>query len=153
MKFKLKPLIPYLPYGLKGKDRGMYFLLENINYVTSIPNWKYEGDKSYIASRGNCKPILRPLSDLTKEIEHNGEKFVPIETLKRLAKNRNYNCVEGDYHIKMFELQKEGIFTMKNWLQIDINNCPYWIMQKLFEWHFDVFGLIGNNLAILKHEH
>jgi hypothetical protein len=25
------------------------------------------------------KPILRPLSDLTKEIEVNGEKFIPIE--------------------------------------------------------------------------
>ena len=25
---------------------------------------------------------------------------------------------------------------------------PYWMIQKLFEWHFDVFGLIDQGLAL-----
>lgn len=29
-------------------------------------------------------PILHPLSDLTKEIEHKGEKFVPIEKIQEI---------------------------------------------------------------------
>lgn len=36
------------------------------------------------------KPILRNLSDLTKEIEHKGEKFVPIVKLAQLNFGKNY---------------------------------------------------------------
>ena len=32
----------------------------------------------------------------------------------------------------------------------DLRVCEYWIIEKLFEWKFDVFGLIKNNLAIDK---
>lgn len=31
------------------------------------------------------KPYLRPLSDLTKEIEHNGEKFIPLLAMSAIA--------------------------------------------------------------------
>ena len=27
-------------------------------------------------------------------------------------------------------------------------NTPYWIMEKLFKWHFDVFNLLEKGLAI-----
>ena len=32
----------------------------------------------------------------------------------------------------------------------DIENTPFWIVQKLYQWHFDVSGLIENNLAEVK---
>lgn len=28
------------------------------------------------------------------------------------------------------------------------NEIQYWVMQKLIEWHFDVFNLIEENLAV-----
>lgn len=75
------------------------------------------------------KPILHPLSDLTKEIEHNGEKFVPIHWF-----DENFD------HNEAFPLvlNSRGIVEMKHWNEF----------QKLFEWHFDIFGLIENYLAI-----
>lgn len=70
----------------------------------------------------SCRLILRPLSDLTKEIEHNGEKFVPTKALS------------------MWDL--EGITA------IDIPHIPVNLYELLLKWHFDVFDLIGQGLAI-----
>ncbi len=63
-------------------------------------------------------PILHKLSDLTKVIEHNGEKFVP--------RNKFYG----------------------NPLDYKIRENSYDVVQKLIEWHFDVYNLIDKNLAI-----
>ena len=78
MKLELKHLAPYLPYGLKL-----------IGDIDNNPIDKYDistdGWLCYITNNGGgkgrisgYKPILRPLSDLTKEIEINGNKFVPF---------------------------------------------------------------------------
>lgn len=78
------------------------------------------------------KPILYDLSYLTKEIEHEGEKFVPIKKLKKYGFYR----VENDEYI----LRREGSFG--SWS--GYYNCealPYYIIQMLLEWHFNVFGL------------
>jgi len=67
--------------------------------------------------------VLRPLSDLTKEIEVNGEKFVPIKKIKEM------------YPLDTFS---------------STSNIAQWsfrVVQKLLEWHFD-YGLIENDLAI-----
>jgi len=72
-------------------------------------------------------PILRPLSDLTKEIEHNGEKFVP---LNELGFKDNY-----DLAIELF-------------FKTELEELPVRIFNKLLEWHFDFFGLIEKNDAI-----
>lgn len=29
---------------------------------------------------------------------------------------------------------------------------PYWAIRKLYEWHFDIYSLIENNLAIDKNK-
>lgn len=102
------------------------------------------------------KPILRPLSDLTKEIEVNGERFVPIVELLKLA------------YPKWFEDHKEGRYSIVNhssdgypraWVEVHatvsimintsfIEDEKYWIVQKLYEWKFDVKNLIGQNLSV-----
>ena len=78
-------------------------------------------------------PILRPLSDLTKKIEIDGETFRPFHKLDHdfELQNNTYLCLilHGARIINLFD-------------------HPYEIMQKLFEWHFDVFGLIDKGLAI-----
>ncbi|HEX8575776.1 MAG TPA: hypothetical protein VF677_05740 [Flavobacterium sp.] len=106
----------YLPYDLEVELKRDSFpkrtgiakltpaLLSSINYgVTTI------------------KPLLYPLSMLTKPIEHNGDKFVPIEKINEMAESVTcYSLGFYDDYIK---------------------HLPYWIIEKLLEWHFNVFGL------------
>lgn len=121
MKQDFKKIVPYLPYELKGnyllsdvvtgsKDelRGKLLTVDNVEFFL-----KY------------ATPILRPLLDLTKEIEVNGEKFVPIERLSD-------NCQLG-----------HKLFGLNNYL--DLKVADYF---KLLEWHFDIFGMISEGLAI-----
>lgn len=75
---------------------------------------------------------LRPLSDLTKEIEHNGEKFVPIEWL------------EDKYYTLDLHKECKSIFEDSRWL----TTCSWLLIQHLQNWHFDVFGLIEKGEAI-----
>ena len=180
MKLEIKHLASYLPYGLKLKTEYGWCIMLTLN------DWSVNGDCDEslcyeTKDTTDFKPILRPLSDLTKEIEVNGEKFVPIEWLF-------YNLIEKS-DIVQFEWKfKEDI---KPIFQIDDewNHCvtfinhfqhelcfsfdsntnsfmlgmlwdtsfgvewfnisnQYAMFNKLFEWHFDVFGLLENNLAI-----
>jgi hypothetical protein len=71
------------------------------------------------------KPLLYPLSSLTEYREDLG--FVPIEELA----------------IHLFNKETRGYI-----LDGQVNAMPYWVVQKLYEWHFDVHNLIGRNLAI-----
>ena len=126
MKLELKHLSPYLPYGLKIYKSAVNELNEfNLPYVLN-----------------HCKPILHPLSDLTKKIKVNGKKFVPIEILDR----ETYINYEVSTKGKLIEKQDNGSVILE---EIDV--YPYWIIQKLYEWHFDVFGLIEKGLAISIH--
>lgn len=106
----------------------------------------WEEDDVYLSE---MKPILRPLSDLTKEIDVNGEKFVPIVELS------GYKDIKGElfkgYEHKRFyvKLRPESI---NEWLchtiPSDTNSMDYFTIQKLYEWHFDIHGLIEYGLAI-----
>ena len=139
MKLELKHLAGYLPYGLKvfrenksvpsdafvikGATKENVFLSENGLVVVDIDR---------------IKPILRPLSGLTKEIEVNGEKFVPIERLRK------------EYSGFYFESNPELLIKSKNTNLYVSLNWTNEFQQKLYEWHFDIYGLIEKNLAIDK---
>ncbi len=132
MKLELKHLSPYLPYRLKGisydeieNTLDTIIGLDEDEITTSIGKVEYH----------NLKPILHPLSDLTKEIEVNGERFVPIEKLYYL------DILHYDISLSEFinlDVVADHIFS----------NQFIKLYNKLCEWHFDIFGLIENNLAI-----
>ena len=83
------------------------------------------------------KLYRRPLSDLTKEIEVNGEKFVPYDYFYDDPEN---DWFDGNVWLNyMFEGNSD---------KTDINYIPYYIIQKLYEWHFDIHNLIERGLAI-----
>lgn len=137
MKLESKHLAPYLPYGLNIKFISKYeadrlsidnvIILKEIKDGAICVNGYKTNNKSYL-------PILRPLSDLTKEIEINGERFVPVEWLE----NKYYTL---DLHKQCLKfLEEDG----ENW----INQSDYMLIMHLFEWHFDVFSLIESGLAI-----
>jgi hypothetical protein len=130
MKLELKNLLPYLPYELKFLYNGNIYKMRWINSTGDI---EYDSQKDFIdpfppnvfnKELDLVKLMLRPLSDLTKEIEINGERFVPYEKLKKM------------YPIDTFS---------------NTSNTAQWsyrIIQKLAEWHFDFQGLIPAGLAI-----
>lgn len=132
MNLELKHLAAYLPYGLNGK----YILSSVIKLSDSQKdeirdcNLMEENVKFF---RIYCKPILRPLSDLTKEIEHNGENFVPIDELL--------------YKMKL-EVRGLSKFVILNTIKNEPFIIEHWAFEKLVEWHFDVFGLIDEGFAL-----
>ena len=142
---KKKFMTMSLPYGLSvifndkivGMLSGMtpnllmeLIVLEELDNNSPVyKNWCFE----------DTKPILYPLSDLTKEIEHKGEKFVPIFELAELwfkcGLNSNY-----EYAVDQEELEKA--------IMLDYKIVPFLIIQKLIEWHFDIANLIEKGEAI-----
>lgn len=122
MKLELKHLAPYLPYDLKFYDKK-----DDFNFTLETANlWRVIQQK--------CKPILRPLSDLTKEIQSGGKIWYPTD--------------HWDDHSDGLKLNSE-LINMAEHNYCDFH-LPYFVMEKLFEWHFDVFGLIPKGLAIEK---
>lgn len=82
------------------------------------------------------KLLLRPLSDLTKEIEHNGNKFVPIDIL-----GEDF----GEIELNRTNENRSFYVDFESYKRFD---DFYMIYNKLFEWHFDVFGLIETSQAV-----
>ena len=124
MKLTIKELAPYLPYGLKYDYKGTIYELHTLKNDTTL-NLLFDGKI--------CKPILRPLSNLTKEIEINGLKVIAITELLKDS------CFNTD------------IITFKEQCKYEealIFDLSYRHSQILLSFHFDIFGLIEKNLAI-----
>jgi hypothetical protein len=131
MKIELKHIAPYLPYKVKAitaqKDivevEGLYTFGDIYSTIGDTPFY-------------TILLILRPLSDLTKEIEIEGKKFVPIELIKDI----------------MYEVEQRYDFPISMYINgswvYSCEELPYDLVQKLFEWHFNVFGLIEKGLAV-----
>ena len=142
-KLEFKDLVGYLQHNLKvtfeGDEDHVHDLVGlNLNYQGAELISQY-GD--YGRSEINkVKPMLIPLSFLTKEIDHNGKKFIPfIELCETYKKDLNFN----DHDPK--KIVNQSIILMQ---QYGYGHCQTWVFEKLCEWHFDVFGLIDKGLAV-----
>lgn len=148
MKLTLEHLAPYLPYNL-----NIYYELLNDRNQQA---WRLTPTNVNFCIENQNKPILRPLSDLTKEIEVNGEKFIPIVELLKIIYADKLHPEEDSYYNEIeYGLTGHARAWFKYRAQLEIMipdfnllKQPYFIVNKLFEWHFDVFNLIENNLAI-----
>lgn len=146
----LEHLAPYLPYKLKllysdGSVRQLLYL----DYRGIIPVFK---------------PILRPIYDLCKEIEHEGIKFIPIVELFCTRYQREaFDILEiGDNYIKIsWDKVRTSVekFSYHHATQSfiyyearsrKIKRIPFQhsMFKKMCSWHFDVEDLISRNLAI-----
>lgn len=128
MKLELKHLAPYLPYRLKIqhiKEKSRAARKEKLSPFTKTlepldltPFFYGEDDFKY-------KPILRPLSDLTKE---------------------EYNFIwENETDFDIVESWVNSSFDLESKLGWKFS---YHLWSELFKNHFDVFGLIDKGLAI-----
>ena len=148
MKLEQKHIKGYLGTGLKCYCSGMHtadtefddkpkpkiFEIVGMNnvFVEIFEEGRTVTEEMYFE---DVFPILRPLSDLTKEIEVNGEKFVPYKKLGWILYRNECGIGSelsfGDAH--------SGTVNVLDYLDD---------LEKIYEWHFDIYGLIEQNLAI-----
>ena len=135
MELELKHLVGYLPYGLKIINIELH--VNGFRSKHSIKNLVLTPSNLEIGLKDvdgiKEKPILRPLSDLNKYCGDLG--FTPNRKLSELG--FGMDNFDEDY-------------TFEDFLNADILNNSFAFIQKLLEWHFDIYGLIENGLAIDK---
>lgn len=122
---ELKDICGYLPYGLMQKH---YNDVCSFTIATQSCMGK---DMFHEMPIRFGKPILRPMSDLTEEITHRGEKFVPLDVF-----NDRGHFIEFDTAGLLYTV---GGCMDSDWLMV---------FDKFHEWMFDYRGLISAGLAI-----
>lgn len=134
-----KEIAAYLPYKVKcmcptgyrgGADAIRTIIAVGETYITFRNTALMCVDVNFY----KIKLILFPLDCLTKEIEVNGEKFVPIDFIYKIWFEKG-----------LFDFSKS---ILKNKICLYTESMPYWLVQLLLEWKFDIFGLIERCLAI-----
>jgi hypothetical protein len=168
MNLELKHLAPYFANKLHLlDDSNTHCILTTLHLDCVDVEYSYNVGSYEMPFKG-IKPILRPLSQLTETIEHNGEKFVPMVELAKVQYPVSFEIIENEcvgrlsigvvleffiqdeipfykeFHNNIFGQTKDNDFDDMTLANI----TPSEIRGKLLEWHFDVFGLIENNLAI-----
>lgn len=142
----LQDISCYLPYGLNVVRPDGKTILETKGIVANSYLFQKNVGSGYtygsILSKSN-KPILRPLSSLTIPITHKGETFVPIDFFQIGDEDNNFFEFDNG-NAKIIALLT-AISKYNTWH--DVNYLPFAVVQKLIEWHFDVFGLISDGLA------
>lgn len=172
----LEHLSGYLPYGLKAEmlDYKSDYVGRQYDVIIGVHQWSKNGDWCLLTDGGSkpsfnhIKPILRPLTDLTKEIEVNGEKFVPIIELAKISEKRFSKLIEceenesgyfvgfigtDEQRFSFVYFHKTKSFLLHSSITTSIGNSVYPANQlemfnKLYEWHFDIHNLIEQGLAI-----
>lgn len=140
----------YLPYGVRfwSENAKKTFTLSGVEtianqvYVSSAENieaWLLDDNETH-------KLLLRPISDLTKEIKHKGARFVPWRELSKLLNNGRFS---DEYNI--VEYNEYGSLRVSfgdhcGGYSLNFEAMP--IIRKLHEWHFDTDNLIDRGLAL-----
>ncbi len=131
---ELKDICGYLPYGLMQKH---YNDVCSFTIATQSCMGK---DVFHEMPIRFGKPILRPMSDLTKGIIHRGEKFVPMVELGE--------CANVEVEVADFEFKRDKVIDVLFHNILSGERSSIIIFDKLNEWMFDYRGLISAGLAI-----
>lgn len=152
-KLELKHIAPYLPYRLKYQ--GYYGGVSTMRDIKHIRDYNEETDEytPNIQVDGYTiefiKPLLRPLSDLYKEIDG----VVRIVEIFRMFGIYHENIRVTNCGLKYNDGAEWLLFDWSYSAQsfIDSDGGIYLNMESLtylFQHHYDVFGLIDKGLAI-----
>ena len=119
-----------IEYGSTNQPTGIY-QMSGVYETSVVEGFNYDNN----VKTDKLKPILHPLTDLTKEIEYNGEVFVPTTKLKLL-----------------YEFESDNICIIRMYINAgwtsSIVELPLDIVLQLISWHFDIAGLIDKGEAI-----
>ena len=159
MKLELKHLAPYLPYELKaittkeGYKNPLYGVIDYWSKYGNVENEiSISSDEGYyLCQPHELKPYLRPMSDLYKE--RNGK--IDIVELAKMSLN-------WDWRLDRFDGQTvarsgESIFfynDVYNLFELHTSKDKYvafnqlQLFEYLFANHYDIYGLLDQNLAI-----
>ena len=152
MKLELKHLAPYLPYGLSFSV-NLKDVLDN--FPDELRTLKLAVPSIDLALKTG-KPILRPLSSMTKEEAY---EFGVLLTSEADMEDKEVGIgkmvlMGSIYPTIMYQdKENEDYSIMIQFSSTGINGIglvPYEAYEWLFKNHFDVFGLIGKGLAIAK---
>lgn len=127
---KLEHIAPYLPYDLDLYWTGAHKSSEDDTLISKLTLRNVDDVLIGRNKHAHVKPILRPLSDLTKEFEHNGRNISLIREWSEVDE-----IPEG-----VIEKSFEG--------HVKHDTIPHWMLRELFKHHFDVFQLIEKGEAI-----
>lgn len=161
-KLELKHIASYLPYGLHG-----FVVTNRANFEVEIVGWNYNTLKTSPSIHGytHCPfeqfhPILHPLSDLVKPCLPKGE--IPIVELAKKHIEYDESIGDSDLEVKYAlarqmriditwrhpssdkPLYSDDLFIQTRRTHLNM----FWVNEWLFEHHFDVYGLIDQNLAV-----
>ena len=117
MKLELKHLAPYLPYGLKVSKIHVMHSHTGIGSIDHVLHSVNKGKSQY-------KPILRPLSDITK-----------------------FEDIMDEFSENSWEIFENAFFVFGRSLNC-FDTINYTIAELCFKYHLDIFGLIEQGLAI-----
>jgi hypothetical protein len=143
----LKELAAYLPYGLKAEilDYKKDYVGKQFDSIVGLHQWSRCGKLWSVQTEGGAKPdikeikpILRPIADVENDIIQNGKTVNVLDIMN------GFWGVEWLGATEEFELPEA--YGRNNILSAE--DLPYDLFQVLLSYHFDVFGLIPDNLAI-----
>lgn len=130
----MKHLTPYLTSQLmiKSMYSSQLWEMQGIQDALFI-NLGHSSTNHSPALIKECKPILRPLSDLLS-----CGAFAEIETVSEEKMNE---YMWDDLKCSLERCEKHNA-------PLHLERVPYWVFEILFKYHVDVFGLIDKGLAI-----
>lgn len=130
-----------LPYDVKAIDKFecIWTIHPYKDALDDLKDNEHLSYENFIKEEGH-RLILHPLSDLTKEIEHKGEKFVPIEELREIIGGSWCGVYEGVVEL----IQEWDIDTLKD----KIKYLPFEFIQLFISWQFDIADLLSKGEAI-----
>lgn len=119
-----------IEYGSTNQPIGIY-QMSGVYETSVVEGFNYDNN----VKTDKLKPILHPLTDLIKEIEYNGEVFIPINKLYHLDMLR---CDISLFEFINLDTVADHIYSNK-FLEFTL------ILAK---WHFDIAKLIDKGEAI-----
>lgn len=158
---ELKDIACYLPYRLSVKDK--------LGYLRAVIFVQCEQSQSIgwevITARGldehyniisNCKPLLNPMSALTKpmivEGYNDGKEFIPIIQMALLNWSRDYIKTRLSSHneAEIYYLHINGYEDYRSYELPDDNRFSFSEIEFMAMCHIDFNDLIGQGLALDK---
>lgn len=132
---ELKDICGYLPYGLRIMRPPT-----NVPVVAELLDIRKDFTILGAGHIDTYRAVLRPMSDLTKEITHKGEKFVPMVELGE--------CANVEVEVADFEFKRDKVVDVLFHNILSGERSSIIIFDKFHEWMFDYRGLISAGLAI-----
>lgn len=127
-------LVIHLPHQLRVENNvGKEMELLGIKGEKALLKGKYFDSTVPLSS---ITPLLRPITQLTEKILHNGSFLTPYAILKLYNKD--------GYHFNIDERQLKTIIKQD---RLDFGKMPYWMVIQCAHWQFDINGLLNQQLA------